>query len=183
MTAPTRVLGRSGIAVSAIGLGCWAIGGPFWQDGGWLGYGPVDDDESIRAIRRALDLGVTFFDVADVYGCGHAERVLGRALADRADSRFPENDMRVRFGWNLRDGKQARQLAQLAAISPVLTRDGRSLAQGALGWILARSPRAIPVPGFKTVAQVEENVGALRYAPLDAEALEAIETQRRAFGL
>ena len=49
------------------------------------GWGEVDDDESIRAIRQALELGVTLFDTADVYGCGHSERVLGRALAGRRD--------------------------------------------------------------------------------------------------
>ncbi len=81
----TRTLGRSGIQVSAIGLGCWAIGGPFWHDG-WVAYGDVDDEESTRAIHRALDLGVTFFDTADAYGCGHSERVLGQALAGQRDS-------------------------------------------------------------------------------------------------
>jgi aryl-alcohol dehydrogenase-like predicted oxidoreductase len=73
-------LGRSGITVSAMGLGCWAIGGPFLLDGRADGWGGVDDDESVRAIHRAIDLGVTFFDTADVYGTGHSERVLGQAL-------------------------------------------------------------------------------------------------------
>ena len=79
----TRYLGRSGIAVSAMGLGCWAIGGPIWRDGEPRGWGDVDDAESIRAIHRALELGITFFDTADVYGAGHSERILGRALAAR----------------------------------------------------------------------------------------------------
>jgi len=79
----TRTLGRSGIEVSALGMGCWAIGGPFWSGAQPLGWGEVDDDESVRAVRRALDLGVTFFDTANVYGAGHSERVLGRALGDR----------------------------------------------------------------------------------------------------
>ncbi|MDP9374823.1 MAG: aldo/keto reductase, partial [Chloroflexota bacterium] len=81
----TRRLGRSGVEVSALGLGCWAIGGQFWRDGRPRGWGQVDDAESIRALGRALDLGVTFFDTADVYGCGHSERVLARALAGRRD--------------------------------------------------------------------------------------------------
>jgi aryl-alcohol dehydrogenase-like predicted oxidoreductase len=76
----TRRLGRAGREVSALGLGCWAIGGPFMRLGRASGWGDVDDEESVRAIRRALDLGVTLFDTADVYGCGHSERVLGRAL-------------------------------------------------------------------------------------------------------
>ncbi|MBT7072880.1 MAG: aldo/keto reductase, partial [Anaerolineae bacterium] len=76
-----RKLGRSGIEISALGMGCWAIGGPFWAEGTPLGWGKVDDNESLRAIQRALDLGITFFDTANVYGTGHSERILGRAFA------------------------------------------------------------------------------------------------------
>ena len=68
-----------------MGMGCWAIGGPFWAGEQPLGWGEVDDDESIRAVRHALDLGVTFFDTANVYGAGHSEEVLARALAGRRD--------------------------------------------------------------------------------------------------
>lgn len=315
-----RKLGRSRLPLGQIGLGCWAIGGPFWDQGGWMGYGAVDDAESLRALHRALELGVTFFDTANVYGCGHSERILGRALQaagrlndviiagkfgwtfdevkrevltrdtrpagirqalddslrrlgrdyldlyqlhlfdhpldqgaevrdtlealvaegkirayawctedpDRirlfaegphcvavpqwlnvlydspttlalcdeldlaalirrplgqglltgkfhAGSALPENDMRHRFGWNFRTGKQAAQLEHLEAIRAVLTQDGRTLAQGAIGWIWARHPRTLPVPGFKTVEQVEENVGALRFGPLSAEQMQTIE--------
>ena len=80
-----RLLGNPKIPVSALGLGCWAIGGPFWLDGIQDGWGQVDDDESIRAIRSAIDLGVRFFDTADVYGAGHSEEILGRALEGRRD--------------------------------------------------------------------------------------------------
>src|SRR5215212_11975878 len=73
------------ISCSALGLGCWAIGGPFGQDGMPAGWGRVDDRESIAAIRRGLELGVTLFDTADVYGTGHSETILGRALAGRRD--------------------------------------------------------------------------------------------------
>lgn len=79
-----RRLGRSGIEVSAMGLCCWAIGGPAWLDGKPIGWGEVDDDESVRAIRRALDLGITFFDTAGAVDAGHSERILGRALAAAA---------------------------------------------------------------------------------------------------
>src|SRR5215207_10229666 len=78
----TRELGTT--RTSAMGLGCWAIGGPFGPDGQAAGWGDVEDEQSIAAIRRGLELGVTFFDTADVYGTGHSETVLGRALgADR----------------------------------------------------------------------------------------------------
>ena len=85
MAVTTRTLGRSGIEVSALGMGCWAIGGPWAEGAQPLGWGAVDDEESVRAVRRALELGVTLFDTADTYGAGHGERVLGRALAGRRD--------------------------------------------------------------------------------------------------
>ena len=78
-----RTLGRSGIDVSALGVGCWAIGGPWTMDGQQAGWGEVDDDESVRALHAAVAGGVTFFDTAANYGAGHSEVVLGRAVADR----------------------------------------------------------------------------------------------------
>ena len=85
-----RRLGRSNLEVSAMGLGCWAIGGPWdWleADGskGPVGWGQVDDAESIRAIHYALDAGINFFDTAANYGCGHSERILSQAIAGRRD--------------------------------------------------------------------------------------------------
>src|SRR5262245_57054749 len=63
-----------------LGFGCWAIGGPFGRPGAPAGWGEVDDAESIAAIRKGLDLGVTLFDTADVYGTGRSEKILGKAL-------------------------------------------------------------------------------------------------------
>jgi aryl-alcohol dehydrogenase-like predicted oxidoreductase len=82
----TRILGRSDIEVSAMGLGCYAIGGQFrvenGQQWGWTG---VDDQESIRAIHAAVELGVNFFDTAQAYGVGHSESIIGKALKGRRD--------------------------------------------------------------------------------------------------
>jgi aryl-alcohol dehydrogenase-like predicted oxidoreductase len=307
-----RVLGRSGIEVSEIGFGCWAIGGPFTLDGRPDGWGVVDDDESVAAVRRALELGVTFFDTADVYGAGHSERVLGRALAGHRDgvviatkfgftfdpdqraitgqdataayirracraslrrlgtdwidlyqlhlgdlpaaqaqemagtleelvagglirgygwstddphraaafaggahcaaiqhelnvladapamlavcdsfglasvnrsplamglltgkygpaSQLPPDDVRANQPWvgYFTGGRPAPAwLARLDALREVLTGGGRTLAQGALGWLLARSPRTVPIPGIRTAAQAEQNAAALRSGPL-----------------
>jgi len=69
-----RALGRTGLNVSAISFGAWAIGGT---------WGPVNDDDSLKALHRALDLGVNFFDTADVYGDGHSERLLARLRRER----------------------------------------------------------------------------------------------------
>jgi aryl-alcohol dehydrogenase-like predicted oxidoreductase len=318
-----RNLGRSGIQVSALGMGCWAIGGPFWSGVTPLGWGQVDDSESIRAIQRAMELGVTFFDTANVYGAGHSERVLGRGIAGHRSQvviatkfngvfdeatrqvtgsdtspggiraacehslrrlntdfidlyQFHDNGYPVElaghvrdtleelvkagkiraYGWSTDFPDRAEFFAQgehcaaiqvqlnvlddnpsilavcekhnLAAInrgplamglltgkymadtrpsaddvrgekspewmkyfkngmpSPeflkkrealrdILTSGGRTLAQGALGWLWARSPHTVPIPGFRTVAQVEENCGALAFGPLDDAQMKSIE--------
>src|SRR5262245_30747915 len=73
----TRPLGRTGIEVPVLGFGAWAIGGT---------WGPVNDEESMAALRRALDLGVDFFDTADVYGDGHSERLLARLRREQKRS-------------------------------------------------------------------------------------------------
>jgi aryl-alcohol dehydrogenase-like predicted oxidoreductase len=310
---------RTGQHVSALGLGCWAIGGPWTFDGQPAGWGDVDDQESVRAIREAVELGVTLFDTADAYGCGHSERVLGRALAGRRDDvvivtkvglRFDEqtrtgggidlspaylrracdaslrrldtdridvylihggldepedvpavvevleelvaagklrwygssvsdpaivramaegphmvavqHELNVLRGelealsvaeelglasfnrtplamgllsgryrpdalpadddvrrnspwWDFFDeSAMERWLERIADVRAELTADGRSLVQGALGWNWGHSPAALPLPGFRTVAQVRENVGAAAYGPLPAERMERI---------
>ncbi|NEC86702.1 aldo/keto reductase [Streptomyces sp. SID12501] len=319
-----RTLGRSGIEVSPLGFGCWAIGGEWGApDGQPLGWGKVDDDESVRAVRRALDLGVTFFDTADVYGTGHSERVLGRALgkhrtdvvvatkwgnlfdertriADGQDDspayirraltaslarlgtdyvdlyqlHLSEGDLDAAaqlrevceelvaeglirtYAWSTDDPARAALFAQgphcaavqhrlniiqdapemlalceelelasinrsplamglltgkrtagqaleagdirnapptwlpgftagagadpdwlthVDALRSVLTSGGRTLAQGALGWLWARSPRTVPIPGFRSVAQAEENAGAIAKGPLTAGQLAEID--------
>jgi aryl-alcohol dehydrogenase-like predicted oxidoreductase len=317
----TRPLG--GTDVSALGFGCWAIGGPFGPPGQSSGWGEVDDTESVAALRRALELGVTLFDTADVYGTGHSEEILGSVVAsdrdrvviatkfgntfeegtglmtgqdvsaayvreacaaslrrlgtDRIDvyqchvgelersvaedvvatledlrteglirgygvsvdttehvegwvggagtvsvqhrlnvledapamlslceqhglaslnrsplamgllsgkfsdgARLPDDDVRASgAGWLTAfdaDGRpRAEWLEALAAIRECLTEGGRTLVQGALAWIWARSPVTIPIPGFKTVAQAEENAGALAHGPLSEACLREID--------
>lgn len=317
----TRTLGHSGIEVSAIGMGCWAIGGPLWGDGGQpFGWGDVNDDESIRTIHAVLDHGGTLFDTANNYGAGHSERILGRALDGRRDqvviaTKFgncseeatrrwtgtdhsPEHAVasleeslrrlgtdyvdlyqlhlnelptsaaldlvdtledlvssgKIRaYGWSTdnpesaaalaatgphcatvqhdqsvladnaamlavcdtydlasinrgplamglltgsnrevgsddirgmappwlvwySDGRPTPQWAQrVAEIRDALTADGRTLAQGALGWLLARSPRSVPIPGCRTVAQAAENIGTLTRGPLPADTYAEVE--------
>jgi len=313
-----RTLGRSDIQVSAMGLGCWAIGGPWkWLDGEG-GWGDIDDHESIRAIHTALDLGINFFDTAANYGAGHSERILARALEGKRDkvilaTKFGFNvneiekrvtlrsddhlqyvrdeceaslrrlntdvidlyqlhvwdypldkvpamvdvleslvkDGKIRFyGWSTDDvagarlfaegkhcvaiqhdlnvildapemlslcdelnlasvnrsplargalsGKYSKSnvfpqndvrndewsrdhffaptLAQLDAIREILTSEGRTLVQGALSWIWARSEKTIPIPGFKTVAQVEENAKAMQFGSLTIEQMKEIDS-------
>jgi hypothetical protein len=70
-----RTMGSSDLKVSAVGFGCWEMGG--------TQYGEVDEGEEVRAVQRAIDLGVTLFDTAAIYGPGHSEAFLGKALGDR----------------------------------------------------------------------------------------------------
>jgi aryl-alcohol dehydrogenase-like predicted oxidoreductase len=77
MDLQIRSLGRSELQITAVGFGSWAVGG-----GGWsFGWGPQDDDDSVRAITHAVDRGVNWIDTAAVYGLGHSEEVVGRAVA------------------------------------------------------------------------------------------------------
>jgi len=79
----TRTLGNSDLAITPIGFGAWAIGGGGWE----YGWGPQDDQASIAAVHRALDLGVNWIDTAAVYGLGHSEEIVARALNGRSGSR------------------------------------------------------------------------------------------------
>ncbi len=82
-----RTLGKSGIEVAEIGFGLWAVGGDAW--------GHTDDVESMNAIEAALDAGVNFFDTADIYGRGHSEELLGKAMEGRRE-RFV---VATKIGW------------------------------------------------------------------------------------
>jgi aryl-alcohol dehydrogenase-like predicted oxidoreductase len=80
-----RILGTTGMVISRVGFGAWAVGG-----GGWtFGWSTQDDDESVAAIRRAIEVGVNWIDTAAVYGLGHSEEIVARALRDYAPADRP----------------------------------------------------------------------------------------------
>ena len=302
-----RQLGRSGIDVSSIGIGTWAIGGRMGAEGGGLSWGRVDDSGAIDAIRYALDHGVNFIDTSNNYGCGHSERLIGEAIAGRRDqvvlaSKFGyvcdpntreifgpdvsesairsmlrqslsnlrtdrielyqlhvgnleiDEALKVRdileilveegqiryYGWSTNDasrlgefvrgdhcvaiqhhynlfersravleicqasgvssiargplgmgiltgkyshetvmpandfrndwdcagGEQADQLNRLDQVREILTCEGHTLPQAALAWLLATSDSIVPIPGFKTLDQIQDTVGVLEKGPL-----------------
>src|SRR5437588_10271189 len=76
-----RTLGSTGLQVSEIGFGAWAIGGTSEAAGTHWGWGAAPEADAIAAVQRARELGVNFFDTADVYGNGRSEEILGKALA------------------------------------------------------------------------------------------------------
>jgi aryl-alcohol dehydrogenase-like predicted oxidoreductase len=85
MALKKRFLGKSGLEITTVGFGSWAVGG-----GGWsFGWGPQDDEASIAAIRRAVSLGVNWVDTAAIYGLGHSEEVVGRAISGIPASERP----------------------------------------------------------------------------------------------
>ncbi|HKV02176.1 MAG TPA: aldo/keto reductase [Ktedonobacteraceae bacterium] len=77
----TRQFGNTDMQITPIGFGTWALGGGDWA----FGWGPQDDEQSIAAIHRALDLGINWIDTAAVYGLGHSEEIVARALKDRSE--------------------------------------------------------------------------------------------------
>ncbi len=99
MKTPIRKLGRTDLELGALGMGCWAIGGPLRFGDKVVGWGAVDDDQSIKAIHKALDLGVGFFDTADVYGAGHSERILAKALGGQRQAVF----LATKFGFTFKE--------------------------------------------------------------------------------
>ena len=87
MAIEKRILGKTGIEITKIGLGLWAIGDDEW--------GPTDDAESLDLISAALDMGINFFDTADVYGTGHSEKLLGKAMQGRREKFI----VATKIGW------------------------------------------------------------------------------------
>jgi aryl-alcohol dehydrogenase-like predicted oxidoreductase len=79
----TKTLGKTGIEVSEVGFGCWAIGGPASLGKMQTGWGKVDDTDSLKALEAAFDCGINFYDTADVYGDGHSEQLVAKAFAKR----------------------------------------------------------------------------------------------------
>lgn len=83
-----RPLGSTGINISEVSIGTWAIGGPFAVSGRPIGWGKVDDNVSLDALRRGFELGINFVDTANVYGFGHSEEIVGKAARETKQEIF-----------------------------------------------------------------------------------------------
>ena len=119
--------------VPALGIGTWALGGDWEFNSEPAGWGPVDDDESVAAVRAAYDGGVRFVDTADVYGCGHAERAVGRAIAPFRDDVVLATKVGLVFDEDTRTGA--------GATCPPRTSAGRATrACAGSGWNTRRLP-------------------------------------------
>src|SRR6266700_3802616 len=114
MSMPKRPLGKSGLEITTVGFGAWAAGG-----GGWaFGWGPQDDAASIAAIRQAVARGVNWIDTAAVYGLGHSEEVVGRALRDLPSAERPLVFTKCGLHWDARNPMvQSRRVLEPESIA------------------------------------------------------------------
>ncbi len=117
----TRKLGNSDLHITPVGYGAWAIGGSGWQ----FAWGSQDDNESIAAIHRALELGVNWIDTAAVYGLGHSEEVVARALKSWSGPR-PYVFTKCALRWN--ESGQVRKVLSAGSIRREVEESLRRLA-------------------------------------------------------
>ncbi|MGH8823909.1 MAG: aldo/keto reductase [Jiangellaceae bacterium] len=118
---PAVPFGRTDMRVSRVGVGAWAIGGAGWPDA----WGAQDDEVSVAAIHRALELGVNWIDTAPIYGHGHSEEVVGRALRGLSDADRPFVFTKAGLAWDAND--PMAQPARVAAPASIRTEVEASL--------------------------------------------------------
>jgi len=151
-----RTLGNSDLRLTPIGFGAWAIGGGNWE----FAWGPQDDNESIAAIHRALDLGVNWIDTAAIYGLGHSEEVVGRAL--RSTSHKPLVFTKCSMRWHA-DRTIWRSL-KAASLAEELEGSLRRLGVDAIDLYQIHwpNPEAEIEEGWETLARFREQ-GKIRW--------------------
>lgn len=148
----TRTFGRTGLEITRVGFGAWAVGGGNYA----FGWGPQDDDESIAAIERAVDLGVNWIDTAPVYGLGRSEEVVGRAIK-RLGSRRPLVFTKCSLVWE--DGtRDVRHSLQAASIRREVENSLRRLGVEAIDLMQIHWPR---FEGTESPGSIEEAWGEL----------------------
>ncbi|QSR17141.1 aldo/keto reductase [Novosphingobium sp. KA1] len=108
----TRPLGTTGMEISRVGFGAWAIGGADWA----VGWGTQDDADSVRAIRHAVARGVNWIDTAAIYGLGHSEEVVARALAEMPEAERPYVFTKCGQVWDPADRQSKRRVGRRQSI-------------------------------------------------------------------
>jgi aryl-alcohol dehydrogenase-like predicted oxidoreductase len=112
-TLPSRPFGLTGMSITRVGLGAWAIGGPDWA----VGWGAQDDRDSVVAIRHAIERGLNWIDTAAIYGLGHSEEIVGKALRELPADRRPYVFTKCGLVWDASNRKAApRQVGAPASI-------------------------------------------------------------------
>jgi aryl-alcohol dehydrogenase-like predicted oxidoreductase len=152
----TRNLGNSDLQITSIGIGAWAMGGGDWA----FSWGPQQDHQSIAAIHAALDAGVNWIDTAPVYGLGHSEEVVGRALAGRADRVYVFT--KCGLVWN--EQRQISRTLKAASVRHELEASLRRLKRDVVDLYQIHWPDPEPEieEGWQTLAQLQ-NEGKVRY--------------------
>ncbi len=152
----TRQLGNSDLQITPIGIGAWAMGGGDWA----FSWGRQDDDQSIAAIHMALDAGVNWIDTAAIYGLGHSEEVVGKAIAGRADR--PYVFTKCGLVWN--EQRQIGRSLKAASVRRELEASLRRLKVDAIDLYQIHWPDPEPEieEGWQTLAQVKKE-GKVRY--------------------
>jgi aryl-alcohol dehydrogenase-like predicted oxidoreductase len=179
-TLPTRELGRTGLHLSTIGFGAWAIGG-----GGWaFGWGPQDDAASIASIRHAIELGVNWIDTAAVYGLGHSEEVVRRALEGIPGADRPYFFTKCGMVWDERDRSASpRQVLEPASIRAECEGSLRRLGVERLDLYQFHWPDQTGTPveeSWRTMAALVEEgkVAAIGVSNFDVRLLDRCEAVR-----
>lgn len=154
----TRKLGSDGPELTTIGFGCWAMGGSGWG-GSW---GPQDDEQSSQAIQAALEAGINWFDTAAVYGLGHSEEVLGRALG----SRRRDVIVATKFGLVWDDNGNLTNLASYDSVMRECDASLRRLGTDYIDLYQQHWPDNVGTPVEETVRAVDDLIkaGKVRYA-------------------
>ena len=182
-TALTRPLGSRGPEVSAVGVGTWALGGPFTFDGRDAGWGEVDDAESVRALRVAFDAGVTLIDTAPTYGTGHSERMVGRALTTLPPTQRDAVVVATKFGLVIDEARRTGEGTDVrpAAIRAECDASLRRLGVEAIGLYQLHSGAESNAQAEEVVATCEELLaaGKIRAFGTGQDAPEIVEVFAR----
>jgi aryl-alcohol dehydrogenase-like predicted oxidoreductase len=174
---PTRQLGTTDINITRVGFGAWATGG-----GGWAyGWGPQDDDQSIAAMNRALELGVNWIDTAAVYGLGHSEEVVGRLLRQHTGADRPYVFTKCGLVWDPKEPlKDPRRILTPASIRRECEASLRRLGIERIDLYQFHRPDEVGTPveeSWRMMVQLQEEgkVRAIGVSNFDVSLLRKIE--------